>query len=97
MANPGMEVDNGGPGTAEVLGGESKGFHRGVPGEESVHRGAELADSFAMNDSQFENTALATELDVIRYQGLYIRRAKGVQIEHAVNRQFERRLVPAGR
>ena len=57
-------------------------------GEERMNRGAELADSFAVNDAEFEDSAFAAKGDVIENNGLHVLRPEGVQIQNAVDRQL---------
>ena len=61
-----------------------------------MNGGAELADAFAVDDAEFENAAFAAHFDVIEDERFDVLRAKGVQVEHAVDGQFdgvERRFI----
>ena len=58
--------------------------------ENRMHRCPKLPDSFPVNDPEFENPLLATELDVVQNDGLYVLRSKRVEIKDSVDRQIYR-------
>jgi alpha-L-arabinofuranosidase len=67
--------------------------------EQGMHRGAEGTDPFAVDDPDTQNSSPPAFLEVIGDQLLDVARTEGVQVEHAVDRQFDgirRRFVLLG-
>ncbi len=74
------------------FGGQSEILNMRVLGQDGMDSIPELANPFAVNDSYFENSAFAAKLEVIQDDGLYVFRTKGMQVQHSINRQFNRQF-----
>ena len=57
-----------------------------MPGENCVNRPPEIADSFAVDDSDLADSLLMTSREIVRDQVFDFARIKGVQIEHTIDR-----------
>lgn len=74
---------------AELRMGQREGNNVRVLREERVHRAAQIADAFAVDNAHLENASFAARGEVIRHQILNFARLKGVQVQHAINRQLD--------
>jgi hypothetical protein len=84
-----MEVDDGRAPAAERFAGEVKFAHVGSTSEQGVNGGAQCADSFAVDDADAQDALGTAGVQVIGHQGLHVAGTKGVEIEDAVNREFD--------
>jgi hypothetical protein len=75
--------------TAEGFGREGEGMDAGVAGEDGVDGVAKLADAFAVDDAEFENSAFLAKGNVIEQNVADVFGPERVQIEDAVNRQVD--------
>lgn len=69
------------------------GHHRGVPDQDGVDDFTKRSRPLAVDDANVQNPSAEALLDVIRHQRFHILRREGVEIEGAINRQFERFVV----
>jgi len=58
--------------------------------EDRMHRLAQLADPFAVNDSHLQNSARPAFGEVIGHDALDISRTERVQVQHTVDGKLER-------
>src|SRR5208282_4470319 len=72
---------------------EREGHDCRVFGENRVHRAPQVANAFAVNDSHLQNAPFLTRGQVIRDEVSYLARIERVQIQHAVNWQFNRLVI----
>lgn len=70
--------------TAEMFIRQRELNHFRVSAEDRVHRAAQIANAFAVNDSHTKNTALLALGEIIQHERLDVTRLKRVKIEHAV-------------
>jgi GNAT superfamily N-acetyltransferase len=82
-------MHNGSAPTAEMLVRQRKLNHLRVLAENRVHCATQVANAFAMNDSDARDAALLTLGEIIQHERLDVTRAKGVQIKHAINRHLD--------
>ena len=61
-----------------------------VFGKNRVHRRAQLANAFAMNNAQFVNSPRAAKLNVIQHHRLHVPGRECMQVQHAIDRQLNR-------
>ena len=72
---------------------EREGYHGRMFGKNRVHRAPQIADAFAVNDTHLQNAPFPTRDQIIRDEVLYLARIERVQIQHAVNWQFNRLVI----
>ncbi len=85
----GLECYDGGAPTAELGVVEAVFDDLGMFGEDGVDGAAQVADAFAMNDANLKYAAILTGGEIIEDQIFHLARLEGVQIQHAVDRQFD--------
>lgn len=61
--------------------------------EDRMHRGPQYAASFAVNDPHFPDALFTAQCEVVQDHLLDLLRLEGVEVEHAVDGKFHRRLV----
>lgn len=61
--------------------------------ENGVNASFEISNSFAVNDAHLKNASLAALCQICGNEFAQVRRAKGVQVEHAVDGQLFRFLT----
>jgi len=66
------------------------GNHPRMPRQNRAHHLPQLPDSFAMNDSNLENSSFPASFQIIQNQLLGLPWLKRVQVQHAINRKLER-------
>src|SRR5206468_3739871 len=84
------QMNNRGAGTAVGFASQGEGGHVRMFGENRMHRLAQLADPFAVNDPHLQNAERPAFGEVIGHDALDIRGTERVQVQHAVDGQFER-------
>jgi len=62
-------------------------------GKNRVHRAPQVADAFAVDDAHLEDAPLPPPGQLIRHEILHLARIERVQIQHAVNWQFNRFVI----
>lgn len=67
--------------------------HIGMLLQKLVNGFAQLPDAFAVNDADPKNPARLAFRQIVQHQRLHLARLKGVQIQHAINRQLQRFIV----
>lgn len=82
-------MDDGRAPAAEGFTGQVKIAHVGSPCQQGVNGGAQRADSFAVNDADAQDTLGTAGVQVICDQGRHVAGTKGVEVEDAVNREFD--------
>ena len=70
-----------------MLVGDGEALDLRMPGQQGMDRLAKLAYAFAVDDPQFENAFLATELDVIEHHVFDVPRPESMQIQRAIDRE----------
>ena len=58
--------------------------------EDGVNGAAQVADAFAVDDANLEDAPFETRCQVIRDQVFHFGRSEGVQVQHAIDWQFDR-------
>jgi hypothetical protein len=61
----------------------------GMFGEEGVDGAAQVADAFAVNDSDLENAAFLAGGEIIEDEIFHLARLESVQVQHAANGQLD--------
>src|SRR5947207_14975960 len=84
------QLDDRGAGTAVGFTGQGEGDHVRMPGENRMHRLAQLADPFAVYDSHLQNATPPAFDKVVGHDALDIGRTERVQIQHAVDGSLDR-------
>ncbi len=80
-------MDDGCAPAAEVFAGERIRNDFRMPGEQRVDAASQIADAFAMNDSDLKNSPLPAFGQILVDHHLHIARPKCVQVQHAIDRQ----------
>ena len=65
----------------------------GMPREERMDGPTQVADAFAVNDADLQNTPFPARSQIIRHEVFYLAGLERVQVQHAVNRQRHRFVV----
>ena len=63
--------------------------HRRMLRQQRMHGAPQVANSFAVNDADLKNPPFLARLKIIAHEIVDFARAKRVQIQHPVNRQFD--------
>jgi hypothetical protein len=58
-------------------------------GEDGMHRVPELADAFAVNDSNFKYALFLAGIEIIQDERFHVTRAESMKIENAIDRQID--------
>ena len=62
-------------------------------GEQSVDRGAKLANSLTVNDAYFQDAALPAKFDVVQHDRFNVPGPERMEIKHSIDRQFDWSIV----
>ncbi len=86
-----MKGDQRGAPASAVVSGDFERCNLGQSAENGVNRSPEVTYPFAVNDAQVENPLFSAFLDIIRDEVFYFPGGKCVEIENAVDRNFNGR------
>ena len=84
------KLDDGCTGAAVELAGEGKREHFGMALEQRMDTSLQITDAFSMNDADLQNALLLAGVEISQDDLFDLARRKGVQIQHAVDRQRDR-------